>query len=287
MSNLDQLYFGCHVSIRHGYLGAAKNALSVGAQSFQYFPKNPRNIGVKQFDLADAKACAQFCRENNLQSIAHTPYPTEIALEDQTLRQQMILSIINDLEIAEACGSIGVVVHFGKYKGINPLDGYKLMIETLNQVFTKYNGKARILLENNAGQGGRIGITLEELVKVRGLTQFPEKIGFCLDTCHAFASGLWTGKNTKEFLNHGEKLGYFPHLMAIHLNDSMYPARSFRDRHANIGRGHIDVKYMKKLLEIPYVKEIPIVLETPTSNIYSHKDELLFLQQVMNEKVTV
>ncbi|MGO4376441.1 TIM barrel protein, partial [Paenibacillus sp. MCAF20] len=142
-----------------------------------------------------------------------TPYPTNLSVEDQEMQEITIRSLKNDLDIADACGSIGVVVHFGKYKGTgDPLTGYKLMINMINNVLMNYKGKTLLLIENNAGQGGKMGITLEELVQIRKLTDYPELIGYCLDTCHAFASGLWTGHNWAELVEKGTQLEYFTDL---------------------------------------------------------------------------
>ncbi|SFF03597.1 deoxyribonuclease-4 [Bacillus sp. OV194] len=129
--------------------------------------------------------------------------------------------MVNDLKIADACGAAVVVVHFGT-RTINndPLSAYRLMITILNTVLQQWDGKCKILLENRAGRAGSLGVTMEELVQVRNLTDFPEHIDFCLDTCHAFASGLWNGDKWEEIIEHGEKLGYFKHLNAIHLNNS-------------------------------------------------------------------
>jgi deoxyribonuclease-4 len=274
------MFLGSHVSIRNGYLGAAQTALKLGAKAYQYFPKNPRSLSVKEYDHQDAKACADFCKEKGLRSIAHTPYPTSLTEEKQSLRQLNIESVLNDLEIAEACGSIGIVVHFGKYKGHDPLKGYKIMIEMLNDILAAWQGRALLLIENNAGQGVKMGTTLEELVQVRNLANHPEKIGFCLDTCHAFASGLWKGQDWQEVIQKGENLGFFTDLQAIHLNDSAYPTGSFRDRHANVGKGHIGEKYMQELLTSPIVKGLPVILETPTTLVYTHADEIRYVSQL-------
>jgi deoxyribonuclease-4 len=275
------MHLGSHVSIRNGYIGAAQETSKLGGKAFQYFPKNPRNLTVKSFDRKDAEACARYCEEHQLVSIAHTPYPTEIAVEEEELKKRTIQSILNDLEIAEACGSIGVVIHFGKYKGSDPLQGYRNMIATLNAVLSHWRGDSLILLENNAGQGVKMGTTLDELVKIRILCDYPDKIGFCLDTCHAFASGLWNGENLSLVIEHGQKLGYFQHLKAIHFNDSMYPTNSFRDRHANIGKGHIGVNKMQELITNPIFRDVPFILETPTYLDYTHKEEIQFVSTLL------
>lgn len=275
------MYFGSHVSISKGYLTAAKTALAIGAKAFQYFPKNPRSLSVKSFDEKDTASCAKFSEEHGLKSISHAPYPTNLAVDEPDLMKQTILSIKNDLEITEACGSVGLVVHFGKYKGKDSLKGYQNIVYLLNQVLEDWKGNAHLLIENQAGQGTKMGMTIEELVQIRNLTKHPEKIGYCFDTCHAYASDLWNGDNHDAFLENGEKLEYFKHIKAIHLNDSMYPNGSYRDRHANIGKGYIGEENIKRFLELPFLNQIPIILETPQSNTYTHQMEIAYLRTLV------
>ncbi|WP_082235413.1 deoxyribonuclease IV [Halobacillus massiliensis] len=274
------MIFGSHVSIKEGYLGAAKRALSLNSEAFQYFPKNPRSLSEKSFNKEDARLCRDFCNQNGLVSVAHTPYPTTLTPADARKREQVAASLLNDLAIADACGSLGVVVHFGKdvFKG-DQLASYRLMIEVLNEVLKQWDGECKILLENLAGKPGTMGTTLEELVQLRRLSEYPEKIGFCLDTCHAFASGLWTGENWKQIEEKGEKLGYFKHLTAIHLNNSKYDTGSGKDRHANIfGHGYIKEHQFAQLFKSSLLKKIPFIVETP-KEVIPHKMEILQLQK--------
>ena len=275
------MIFGSHVSIRNGYLGAAKKAVANHASAFQYFPKNPRSLSIKDFDKEDAKNCNEFCQKHHLQSIAHTPYSTSLTPSGDK-QELTIASLLNDLEIANACGSIGVVVHYGsQISQTDPLASYHLMLAMLNGVFRQWDGDCLILLENNAGTKGALGTTLEELVQIRNLCDYPEKIGFCLDTCHAFASGLWTGGNTAELIEKGESLGYFAELKAIHLNNSKYPTGSKKDRHANIfyRNGHIHEDQLKEFITSPVFIGIPLVLETPDDEGMTHKEEIELLKQ--------
>ncbi|WP_238392591.1 deoxyribonuclease IV [Paenibacillus antri] len=273
-------HVGCHISIKHGYSGAAQTAAAIGATAFQYFPKNPRGLSVKDFSASDAAACAAFCREHGIRSIAHTTYATNLAAEG-ALREPTIRSLRNDLEIAEACGSEGVVVHFGKWKGSgDPLEGYKVIIAALNETLQDWRGNAKLLIENQAGEGTAIGTTLEELVSIRQLTAYPEQIGFCLDTCHFFASGVWSGANWQELYEAGSKLGYWRHLMALHLNDSVYPTGSRRDRHANIGGGAIGARALAEALATPELVGLPVVLETPVPMQSSHQAEIEFVRSL-------
>jgi deoxyribonuclease IV len=272
------MIIGSHVSIRDGYLAAAKRAVSNQASAFQYFPKNPRSLSVKDFDVEDAESCKEFSQQHQLHSVAHTPYSTNLT-PDEDKKELTIRSILNDLEIANACGSIGVVIHFGnQISETDSLASYHLMLEMLNKVLSKWEGGCKILLENNAGTKGGLGTTFEELVQVRNLCQYPEKLGFCFDTCHAFASGLWNGENSKEMLSKGEELGYWEHLEVIHLNNSKYPTGSKKDRHANIfNKGHINEQHLKSFVISPNVSEVPLILETPDDEGISHKEEIQLL----------
>ncbi|MHC0035580.1 deoxyribonuclease IV [Pseudoneobacillus sp. C159] len=269
------MLFGAHVSIKEGYLGAAKRAVKIGASAYQYFPKNPRSLTVKDFNPDDASYCRQFCKEYGIISIAHTPYPTNLT-PSPSKKELTIKSLKNDLEIANACGSIGVVVHFGSHiSASNPLAGYQLMIEMLDTVLENWDGDCQLLIENVAGTPGIMGTTMEELVQVRSLCRYSEKIGFCFDTCHAFSSQLWTGENLDEFTQKGVALGYFDHLKAIHLNNSKYPVGSGKDRHANIFRnGYITENQFSALIQVHLFEKIPFILETPSDEGITHEEEI-------------
>ena len=272
--------FGSHVSIRNGYAGAAKLAQSMDASAFQYFPKNPRSLSVKAFNIDDARLCKMICEKYHLVSVAHTPYPTDLTALDQHKRDKVIASLINDLDIADACGSIGVVVHYGKHVTPNDrLKSYHMMIETINDVLYEFEGDCKILIENNAGKQGTMGTSIEELVKIRELCEHPEKIGFCFDTCHAFASGLWNGHNWTEIIEKAIDLHFFEHLDVIHFNNSVYDTGHGKDRHANIfGDGYITKEQFDELMQTPQLKDIPFILETPKDNI-SHVDEIKLLRE--------
>jgi deoxyribonuclease IV len=267
------MIFGCHVSIREGYLAAAKLAYKKGASAFQFFPKNPRSLMVKDFDQEDALSCREFCEAHQLTSIIHTPYPTSLT-PTADKKSLTIQSIINDLTIADACGAIGVVIHFGSpIQSSDPLESYQLMIEMLNLVLEQWEGEALILIENIAG--GSMGVTLEEHVQVRNLSQYPEKIGFCFDTCHAFASGLWNGVNTDHLIQKGISLCYWSEVKAFHLNNSKYQTGSGKDRHANIFQnGYIKETEFNNMITQPMFQNIPFILETPKDEGISYEEEI-------------
>ena len=264
---------GSHVSIRGGFGKAARAAWESGATGFQYFPKNPRSLKVKPVDTRDAEECAIFCRNKALVSIAHTPYPTNMGV-DSISRPMTVMSLKNDLEIAETCGSLGIVVHFGHFQGTEPLQGYQNIIQCMNETLASWEGNAKLLIENQAGNAGAVGTTLEELVKVRELSRFPEKIGFCFDTCHAFAAGIWNPRETAELIERGEALGYWNHLVAIHLNDSLHPFASGRDRHAVVGQGYIGAEGLKSLLTAKPLHPAIVVMETESGADGTYRNEM-------------
>lgn len=272
---------GSHISIRRGYLQAAKTAVAIGARAFQYFPKNPRSLSVKLWDHGDAKACAAYCREHGLVSIAHTPYLVNPAVADKSLREATVKSLLNDLHIAEECGTMGIVVHFGKWKENDPLQGYKNILQCLHDVLSQWEGRTLLLLENLSGEGSGMGTTLEELVQIRSLSPHSDKVGFCLDTCHLFASGVWRPGKLEEWVSRGEELGYLAHLKALHLNDSVYPSGSLKDRHAPIGQGFIGLEQFRQLFQRLGEMDIPAVLETGTGADGTHREEIALVRGLL------
>lgn len=278
----DKLRLGGHLSIRGGYGKAAEEASLHCAGAFQYFPKNPRSLAVKDYDKRDAERCREICERYGILSVAHTPYPSNLAVgpnDEEGQYERIIMSLRNDLEIAESCGSVGIVVHFGTYKQRNPLQGYQNIIQCINEVLSGWNGKAKLLIENQAGDHGMMGITLEEMVQIRNLCQSPDHIGFCLDSCHAFASGMWTGKDDTTFMSHAEKLGYFDALEVIHLNDSKYPALSRKDRHARVGMGYIGELGFRSFFRHPALRSKPLIMESETGKDGTYKEDIDKIRQ--------
>lgn len=270
------MIIGAHVSIRRGYLSAAQTAVHLGASAFQYFPSNPRSLSVVSKNERESEACAQFCVQNGLVSVGHAPYGLNLAVTPDTPEETIMLNALAaGLKITESCGSIGLVVHFGKFYGSDTLQGYRNIIQLINKALRFYKGSALILLENGAGQGSELGTTLEELSQIRSLCEDPQRVGFCLDTCHAFASGLWTGDNWSELAEKGTQLGYFHDLHAIHLNNCKYPMGEGKDRHANIFKhGFIKDTQFDELIRSPLLHDKLFVLETPKDLGISHKEEI-------------
>src|SRR5690606_28147015 len=140
----------------------------------------------------------------------------------------------------------------------------------LDTVLEQWAGSAKLLIENQAGDHAFMGTTFEELVQIRSLSKYADRIGFCLDTCHLFAAGGWDGSNEAAWSAKARGIGYFDHLAAIHLNDSVYGSGERKDRHAPVGQGMIGADAMRRLLAIPEIRRTPLVLETPEAAAFTH-----------------
>ncbi len=274
------MQIGCHISIAKGLKKAAEKAVELEASTFQVFTKNPRGFKSKKVDMEDANKGVAFCKENGISVVCHTPYITNLSTPKPDLHEITIRSIVEDLNIAEAYGAFGAVVHCGKHVGEGEEYGLERMVETLDLILEQYNGPTKLLLENTAGQGSEIGLEPETLMKIRNKTKYPEKIGFCFDTCHAFAAGQWSEELFEEFIQKAEKTGYLEHIEVIHINDSKVPFNSRKDRHEKIGIGEIGDKGLKKFLQCEKLKEIPFILETPVEKEEEYKDEIKLLKEL-------
>lgn len=278
---------GCHISVAKGLEQATKQAIEMGAQSFQVFTKNPRGLRPKKVDYKDAEKGVALMKEHDITLVCHTPYITNLSTPKEDLQEATIRSILEDLHISEAYGAIGAVVHCGKHVGEGEEYGTKRMIETLDLILAQYNGPVKLLLENTAGQGSELGLTIESLMNIRAATQFPEKIGFCFDTCHSFAAGQWSLDSFDKLVDEMERSGYLENLVAIHFNDSKAPFASQKDRHEKIGQGEIGSEALAKFLTSEKFQHLPIILETPVEDEREYADEMVYLKQLREEGLQV
>lgn len=276
------MQLGCHISISKGLTKAAEKASELGAGTFQIFTKNPRSLKPKNVNLDDSKKGVEYCKQNEITVVCHTPYISNLSTPKVDLQEATIRSITEDLNIAEAYGATGAIVHCGKHVGEGEEYGVKRMIESLDIILDQYNGPAKLLLENTAGQGTELGTDLQSLMYIRNQTKFPDKIGFCLDTCHAFAAGLWNEETFDEFIKQAEDTEYIKHLKVIHFNDSKVPFNSRKDRHEKIGQGEIGEKALRKFLQCEKLKKIPFILETPVKKEEEYKDEIIYLKELIS-----
>ncbi|TPG81975.1 deoxyribonuclease IV [Brevibacillus laterosporus] len=271
---------GCHISVAKGLEKAAMQAVHLGAQSFQVFTKNPRGLKPKKIDHKDADKGVEIMTKHDITLVCHTPYITNLSTPKEDLQEVTIRSIVEDLHIAEAYGAIGAVVHCGKHVGEGEEYGTKRMVETLDLILEQYNGPVKLLLENTAGQGTELGLTVHALEEIRKASKYPEKIGYCFDTCHAFAAGQWDEESFDKLVEDMEQTGYLNSLVCIHFNDSKVPFGSRKDRHEKIGKGEIGSEGLAKFLRSEKLQHLPVVLETPVDDEQEYADELVYVRDL-------
>ncbi|OUM87776.1 MAG: endonuclease IV [Bacillus thermozeamaize] len=275
---------GCHISVAQGFAQAARKAVALGAESFQVFTKSPRSLKSKKVDVADAEKGVAYCKEQGLSVITHTPYITNLSTPDPGLQEATIRSLQEDLIISGHYGAIGAVVHCGKHVGEGEELGIQRMIDTINRILDGTESPALLLLENTAGQGSELGKELETLVRVREAVEQKDRLGFCFDTCHSFAAGLWQGGELEQFLHLAKETGYLPHVKAVHLNDSKAPYDSRKDRHEKIGQGEIGLEAILDFLESFPLSGMPVVLETPVQREEEYADEMEMVRRKLAER---
>ncbi|MBG9788324.1 deoxyribonuclease IV [Brevibacillus laterosporus] len=271
---------GCHISVAKGLEKAAMQAVHLGAQSFQVFTKNPRGLKPKKIDHKDADKGVEIMTKHDITLVCHTPYITNLSTPKEDLQEVTIRSIVEDLHIAEAYGAVGAVVHCGKHVGEGEEYGTKRMVETLDLILEQYNGPVKLLLENTAGQGTELGLTIRALVEIRKASKYPEKIGYCFDTCHAFAAGQWDEETFDKLLEDMEQTGYLDNLICIHFNDSKVPYGSRKDRHEKIGKGEIGSDALAKFLRSEKLQHLPVVLETPVDDEQEYTEEMVYVRNL-------
>ncbi|ATO48174.1 MULTISPECIES: deoxyribonuclease IV [Brevibacillus] len=271
---------GCHISVAKGLEKAAMQAVHLGAQSFQVFTKNPRGLKPKKIDHKDADKGVEIMTKHDITLVCHTPYITNLSTPKEDLQEVTIRSIVEDLHIAEAYGAVGAVVHCGKHVGEGEEYGTKRMVETLDLILEQYNGPVKLLLENTAGQGTELGLTIRALVEIRKASKYPEKIGYCFDTCHAFAAGQWDEETFDKLLEDMEQTGYLDNLICIHFNDSKVPYGSRKDRHEKIGKGEIGSDALAKFLRSEKLQHLPVVLETPVDDEQEYAEEMVYVRNL-------
>ena len=257
---------GAHVSAAGGLHKAIKNAQKIGANTIQIFGSSPRQWTVK---LPDEKQINLFKEEIKKSGITpifiHAPYLVNIATPDDVIRDKSIDNLIGQMKIAELIEAEGVVFHIGTRKDLEIKDALKKCSEAIKIILKKVPGKSKILIENNAGEGKKVGTTPEEIgIIIKQVKS--DRVGICIDTAHSFESGIideYTPQKVKSFFDTwGKEVGKNK-IVVLHINDSKTLAHSHHDRHENIGQGHIGLKGFQNLAKDKRVNNIPWILEVP------------------------
>ena len=267
------MVIGCHLSTAKGFDRAVENAGRLGANAFQYFPKNPRSHRIKPVNPETVRDQARLAKTRGVVTVAHSAYVTNLSTPDAALRETTVASIVNELEICTAFQTPWLVVHCGKHLGGGERAGVQRMVEAIDEVLERYQGPCRLLLENTAGQGSELGRTVDELLEIRAGVSQRDRVGFCLDTCHAFAAGWMRPGQWDRFLAEATRPEFLELLEVVHLNDSKAGCGEQTDRHALLGRGQMG-ELLVAFLQEPAFRSRPIIIETPVEREEEYADEI-------------
>lgn len=257
------LNIGCHLSSSKGFLAMGKTALSIGANTFQFFTRNPRGGNAKEVKPEDAAALMQLAAEHNFAPLlAHAPYTMNACAADEGLRDFARNIMQSDLEIMEYLPGNMYNFHPGSHVKQGAETGIAKIAQILNEVLYKEQ-RTTVLLETMAGKGSEVGRTFEELREILDKVQLNEKMGVCMDTCHIFDGGYDIVNHLDDVLNDFDKIIGLERLKAVHLNDSLNVLGSHKDRHACIGAGNIGLEALTAVINHPALKNLPFYLETP------------------------
>ena len=257
------LTIGCHLSSSKGYLAMGKEAVGIGANTFQFFTRNPRGGAAKPFDEKDAQAYVEFAKEYKIGPIlAHAPYTLNACAKDEGLREFARNVMEDDLQRLSHIPGAMYNFHPGSHVKQGSEMGIALIAEHLNAIL-KEEQTTTVLLETMAGKGSEVGRTFEELRAIIDRVELKEKLGVCLDTCHVYDGEYDIVGHLDEVLGEFDSVIGIERLKAIHLNDSKNPFGSHKDRHEKIGEGSIGLEAMVRIINHPLLRKLPFYLETP------------------------
>jgi deoxyribonuclease-4 len=274
---------GAHVSVAGGIPTAIGRATDLGCTAIQIFVKNASQWRGKELSDAEIEAF-HAARAGSAVGpvVAHASYLINLCAADPALLEKSREALADELARCARLGVDGLVVHPGAHLGAGEEAGIACVAASLDAVLAALpDAPTRILLENTAGQGSCLGYRLEHLARIRERVAAPERVGICVDTCHAFAAGysIHEAAGYEELLAEIEGLTGLSVLGAVHLNDSVRPFGSRRDRHAHIGEGEIGLDLFARLLQDPRLAHVPMVVETePGDGMEGHRRDLEVLR---------
>ena len=273
------LNIGCHLSASKGYTHMAKETISIGGNTFQFFTRNPRGGKAKEVDPKDVESFLNISKENGFAKIlAHAPYTINVCSADEGIRKFGKDTMKDDLEKLEFVPSNMYNFHPGSHVGQGTDEGIRLIIEALNEILWKEQSTT-VLLETMAGKGSEVGRSFEELKRIIDGVELKEKLGVCLDTCHVYDAGYDIVNNLDKVLDEFDKAIGLDRLKAIHINDSKNPFESHKDRHEKIGEGSIGIAAFKRIINHPKLRDLPFYLETP-NELDGYEKEIALLKSL-------
>lgn len=257
------LRIGCHLSSSKGFLHMGKEAVQIGANTFQFFTRNPRGSKAKEIDEKDVQAYHKFAEEHGISRIlAHAPYTLNPCSKDEHTREFALMTMEDDLKRMEYVPGNCYNFHPGSHVGQGAEEGIRLIADTLNQILKKEQ-HTTVLLETMTGKGTEVGRSFEEIRAILDKIDLKDHMGVCLDTCHVYDAGYDIVNHLDQVLEEFDAVIGLERLKAIHMNDSKNPFASHKDRHEKIGEGSLGKETFRQMVNHPLLAGIPIYLETP------------------------
>ena len=257
------LHIGCHLSSSKGFLAMGRQAWKLGADTFQFFTRNPRGSKAKELDSADAAALMALLAERNFAPvIAHAPYTLNLCSAEEKNRTFAREIMADDLRRMEYLPGQLYNFHPGSHVGQGMETGIAYIADALNAILTPEQSTT-VLLETMSGKGSEVGGRFEELREILDRVELADRMGVCLDTCHVSDAGYALAEDLDGVLMEFDRVIGLNRLKAIHLNDSLNPCGAHKDRHARIGEGCIGLEALRQVVNHPALKDLPFCLETP------------------------
>ena len=273
------MFFGCHLSASKGNAAMVKTALSIGADTFAFFTRNPRGSKAKPEDPQDAARAVAMMKENNFGPlVAHGAYTMNLCTADQEARAFASDVLEDDLRRMAALPGNFYNFHPGSHVGQGTEAGIEFIAEALKKAL-RHNYPVTVLLETMAGKGSEIGGRFEELKAIMDAVG-SEHVGVCLDTCHVYDGGYDIVQNLDGVLEEFDSVIGLNKLRALHLNDSKNPFASHKDRHECLGDGNLGLDTFRNIVNHPALKDKPMILETP-NELPGYKQEIALLRSLI------
>lgn len=276
------LNIGCHLSASKGFLNMAKEAVSINANTFQFFTRNPRGFKAKDIDEKDINKFLEYISDKNFAPIvAHAPYTLNACSADEKIRELAKVTMADDLRRMEYVPNNYYNFHPGSHVKQGVEVGTDYIVEMLNRILTPQQ-TTTVLLETMAGKGSEIGRSFNELKDILDRVELKEKMGVCLDTCHIWDGGYNIVDDLDRVVDEFDSIIGLDKLYAIHLNDSKNVMNSHKDRHETIGNGYIGLEALARVINHPQLKNLPFELETP-NDLQGYAKEIEILRQLYKE----
>lgn len=274
------MVIGSHLSTSGGFEKMGRTALDIGANTFQFFTRNPRGGKARELDMEDVSGLLKIMEDNNFGKImGHAPYTLNPCSKTPRVKEFAKIAMSGDIERMENFPNNLYNFHPGSHVGQGVDKGIDLIVGLLNEIITE-DQTTIMLLETMAGKGTEIGRNFNELGRIIHGVEIKEKIGVCLDTCHVFDGGYDIVNDLDGVLEEFDREIGIKYLKAIHLNDSKNPIGSKKDRHEKIGEGYIGIKTFEKIINHPDLRDVPKYLETP-NELGGYADEIKLLRKLL------